>query len=104
MHKFIKILLISTMSLIVLCLVGIACLVIFVKPNSYKPLIIKVVEKTTSRHLTLDGDISWQFYPHIGFKVESVALSNPPSFKESSPFLSASIASSTGFGKRGRPS
>lgn len=87
MRKFLKILLITFISILFLCLLAIIGLVVFVKPNSYKPLIITAVEKSTSRHLTLAGDISWEFYPQIGFKINKVTLSNPPNFSQTDPFL-----------------
>lgn len=42
-------------------------LVIFVKPNHFKPIITEQVQKATGKALVFTGDLSWKFWPHLGF-------------------------------------
>lgn len=80
--RIIKISIITVLSIVVLAGVGVAALVLFVNPNNYKPLIIKSVDATTGRKLSLEGNITWKIWPNLGLHIESVALSNPDGFKQ----------------------
>ncbi len=60
--------------------IALLVLVLVVNPNQFKPLIKEQVEQKTGRQLTMDGDISWRFFPSIGFSIGNMALSNPTGF------------------------
>ncbi len=79
--SIIKFLLITIVTLSVILVAGAIALVIFVDPNHYKPLIVKAVKDSTGRTLTLDGNISWKFYPTIGLHIGHLTLSNPQEFE-----------------------
>ena len=68
--------------LIVLGGIGAIALAKWVNPNSFKPQIVQMVDAATGRHLTLTGDLSWNFFPRLGIHVGEAALSNPASFTQ----------------------
>jgi AsmA protein len=68
--------------LILVAIVGMGLLVTMVSPNKLKPMIAAQVFKHTGRQLTIDGDVSWTFFPYVGFKVGHMVLENPAEFKE----------------------
>jgi AsmA protein len=71
------------LSLIILvAIVGIGILVTAVSPNKFKPMIAAQVFKHTGRQLTIDGDVSWTFFPYLGVKLGHMVLENPAGFKE----------------------
>lgn len=63
-------------------LIAILALVLFVNPNQFKPLIIEQTKAQTGFDLVIDGDISWSFFPHIGFSIGSAQVLNPNGFKQ----------------------
>jgi AsmA protein len=67
---------------ILLAVLGLGLLVAFVSPNKFKPIITAQVLKYTGRQLTIDGDLSWSFFPSLGVKVGHAVLNNPAQFKE----------------------
>ncbi|MFH0264905.1 AsmA family protein [Vibrio rumoiensis] len=58
-------------------LIAILALVVFVNPNQFKPLIIEQAKAQTGFDLTIDGDISWSFFPHLGFSIGKTQVLNP---------------------------
>ncbi|WP_417879151.1 AsmA family protein [Vibrio sp.] len=58
-------------------LIAILALVIFVNPNQFKPLIIDQAKAQTGFDLVIDGDISWSFFPHLGFSIGKTQVLNP---------------------------
>ena len=68
--------------LVLLIILTVVCLITFVSPNRYKPLIAEQVMKYTGRQLTIEGDLSWSFYPFLGVKTGHVILSNPVGFEQ----------------------
>ncbi|MFO0318902.1 MAG: AsmA family protein [Neisseriaceae bacterium] len=80
MKKFLKYTIISIVSVIIFCIVGLTLVVTLVNPNRFKPLIEKAVYQSTGRTLTLGGDISWKIYPNLGVNLKQVSLSNPTGF------------------------
>jgi uncharacterized protein involved in outer membrane biogenesis len=78
--KIIKITLITAISVFIIAIVAAVALVVWVKPNAYKPIIIKQVKNMTGRELELTGDISWKFFPNIGLHIGHASLSNPQGF------------------------
>lgn len=55
-------------------------LVILVNPNQFKPLLVNQVKQKTGLDLKIEGDISWQFFPAIGFELGKTELKNPSGF------------------------
>ena len=78
--KMIKWLLWLVLFLLVLAVGGAIFLVTTVDPNSLKPQISEKVESLTGRALSLDGDISWRFYPWVGVTLNDFSLSNREGF------------------------
>ena len=73
----------------VLLIVG---LTVFIDPNDYKPQIIALVEKQTGREFELNGDVSWMFFPSIGFEIGQARLSQPDGFSVQEPFVAFEYA------------
>ncbi|MGF1720219.1 AsmA family protein [Vibrio kyushuensis] len=72
-------------------IVAIAALVFFVNPNQFKPLIVDQAKQNTGLDLVIEGDISWQFFPSIGFELGKTALKNPQGFSQPNLFKVESI-------------
>jgi len=68
--------------LLLLVVLAAVCLVTFISPNRFKPLIAEQVMKYTGRQLTIDGDLSWSLFPYLGVKTGHILLSNPPGFEQ----------------------
>lgn len=86
MMKAIKIVF-SLMFLIILVSVfAVACLVFLVDPNKLKPALIEEVKNETGYDLTIDGKLSWSFYPRIAVEVDHLQLKSP---QQSFAFLDA---------------
>lgn len=64
----------------------IIALVVLVNPNQFKPLIIEQAKTHTGLELVIDGDISWQFFPSIGFELGQTELRNPQGFEQLNMF------------------
>jgi AsmA protein len=80
-----KLLLILAIPIVVI-LVAILALTIFVNPNQFKPLIVEQAQKQTGLELGIEGDISWQFFPSIGFELGHTELRNPQGFSKPNLF------------------
>ena len=65
-----------------------------IDPNSYKDKVSQLVYDNTGRKLSLNGEISWSFFPWLGLKVRDITLSNSSYFKDT-PFASADEISVT---------
>jgi len=61
-------------------------LVTLVNPNQFKPLIVEQAKTHTGLDLVIDGDISWQFFPSIGFELGQTQLRNPQGFEQMNMF------------------
>lgn len=70
------ILLVITLA-IVMVLAAIIYALAFFDPNDFKPRIVDAVRDRTGLTLVMDGNISWRFYPHIGFSIDSVKAYAP---------------------------
>ncbi|MES2218057.1 MAG: AsmA family protein, partial [Pseudomonadota bacterium] len=82
MNKFIKTTGWLLSAIVVIAIVTVIVLVTFVSPNTFKPIISAQVLKYTGRQLTIEGDLSWTFFPYLGFKVGHMTLNNPPGFQD----------------------
>ncbi|MCX2790993.1 AsmA family protein [Vibrio sp. Sgm 5] len=80
-----KLLLIIAIPVVVILAVVLA-LIIFVNPNQFKPLIVEQAQKQTGLELVIEGDISWQFFPSIGFELGRTELRNPQGFSQPNLF------------------
>ncbi|MFA0556027.1 AsmA family protein [Vibrio sp. 10N.222.55.A1] len=65
---------------------AILALVLLVNPNQFKPLIVEQAQKHTGLELVIEGDISWQFFPSIGFELGQTELRNPEGFRQPNLF------------------
>lgn len=64
-------------------LIAILALVVFVNPNQFKPLIIEQAKAQTGFDLIIEGDISWSFFPHLGFAIgKTQVLNSAQGFKQ----------------------
>jgi len=66
--------------LVVLLIVAVVLLITTIDPNDYKQQIQTQVKKSINRDLTINGDISWAFYPQIGVSSGEIELLNPDGF------------------------
>lgn len=82
MHKVLKFTGILLGIVVLLAIVAIICLITFVSPNRFKPVLTQKVMEYTGRQLVIDGDMSWTFFPYIGVKVGHSSLSNPADFSQ----------------------
>lgn len=71
---------------VVAILAVVLALVLLVNPNQFKPLIIEQAKQQTGLDLVIDGDISWQFFPSVGFTLGKTALKNPQGFTQPNLF------------------
>jgi AsmA protein len=78
MKFFIKLFL----SVIALLLITSIALAIFINPNDYKEQIQTKVKETINRDVLIKGDISWSFYPQLGFDFGEVEINNPSGFDQ----------------------
>lgn len=67
-------------------LAAVLALVLLVNPNQFKPLIIEQAKKNTGLELVIDGDISWKFFPSLGFELGKTELRNPQGFSQPNLF------------------
>ncbi len=80
MKKALKIISIVFISLLLLISIGIFILVHYVDPNHFKKNISQFVGEKTGHTLVIQGNISWSFFPWIGFQVNDVSIDNPKEF------------------------
>ncbi|KOO14480.1 cell envelope biogenesis protein AsmA [Vibrio xuii] len=71
---------------VVAILGAIIALVLLVNPNQFKPLIVEQAKTHTGLDLVIEGDISWQFFPSIGFELGQTELRNPKGFEQLNMF------------------
>lgn len=75
--KLLRILLSIAGLLLLVCVLAIAALLMFADPNKLKPVIAEEIKQQTGYQLAIDGNLSWSIYPHVGIKVERMALRAP---------------------------
>lgn len=80
MNKLVKLGVIGAGVAVLLGLVALAIFIVTFDINSYRDTIGRLVVEKTGRELTIDGDISLTFFPHLGVGMERVALSDAPGF------------------------
>ncbi|WP_070967282.1 AsmA family protein [Vibrio sonorensis] len=72
--------------LLLIPVIAIAALVLFVNPNQFKPMIVEEAQKHTGLELVIEGDISWQFFPSVGFELGKTELRNPQGYSSANLF------------------
>ena len=63
-----------------LLIIALVTLLMVIDPNDYKEEIQAQVKKTINRELFINGDLSWTFYPQLGFSSGEIELNNPEGF------------------------
>ncbi|MFQ3790379.1 AsmA family protein [Halomonas sp. A29] len=64
----------------------------FLDPEDFKPRLVEVVRDQSGLELTLDGPLSWSFYPRLGVSVEQAEGRLPEQSADDQPFLAFSRA------------
>lgn len=82
MKKLLKLISIVLAIIVLAIILLTVCLVIFVNPNRFKPMITAQVMKYTGRELVIDGNLSWTIFPSIGIKTGHMVLGNPSGFSQ----------------------
>jgi len=82
------------LSLALLAGIGITVFVATFDPNSYRELLGKTVQRSTGRHLTIQGDLSLTLWPNIALRAEQLSLSNPDNF-DAQPMFTADAVEAT---------
>jgi len=75
--KIVKKLIYLVILIALVVVVALAGLFFFVDPNKLKPVITKEVSKRTGYELTIEGNLSWSFYPLVGIKAQHMLLRAP---------------------------
>jgi AsmA protein len=70
MKQLLRILLATVGILAVVAVAAVVYVTTFLDPEDFKPRLTDVVEEQTGLNLSLDGALSWSFYPRIGMSVE----------------------------------
>ena len=86
MLKVLKIFGIIVLIIAILLGIGIYFIAHSFDPNKLRTKISTIVYEKTGRTLTINGDLSWSFFPWIGFRIQNVALNNPANFNTNQPF------------------
>ncbi|WP_375058363.1 AsmA family protein [Zobellella sp. DQSA1] len=69
-------------ALLLLLMLALVALMQLVDTERVKRVLIEQTREKTGRTLVIDGDLSWRFFPSIGFTLGNTALLNPPGFPE----------------------
>ncbi|MFP2769467.1 AsmA family protein [Oceanisphaera sp. KMM 10153] len=75
-----KKLLYGVAALLLLLLLALVILTQVVDTDRVKRVLIEQTREKTGRTLVINGDLSWRFFPSIGFTLDDTALLNPPGF------------------------
>ena len=86
MRKALKIIAIILISLVILLGAGIYFIAHSIDATKVKAEISTLVQEKTGRTLSINGDLSWSFFPWIGFRIQNVTLSNSANFSTTTPF------------------
>ncbi|AEY01714.1 AsmA protein [Oceanimonas sp. GK1] len=69
-------------ALALLVLLGIFALTRLVDTDRVKRLLVEQTREKTGRTLVIDGELSWRFFPSLGFTLGKTALLNPAGFEQ----------------------
>lgn len=79
--RLIKIFVSVFVLLVVVGIVALTALVMLVDPNKLKPVIAKQVMINTGYVMSIEGNLSWSFYPRLGVNADHILLKMPDSAK-----------------------
>lgn len=79
-------------ALIAVIAIAITAVVLLVDTEDVKQLLVKQVREATGRELVIEGDLSWRFFPSIGFELGKTQLMDHPDFS-TQPTLGFDLAS-----------
>ena len=82
MKKGIRLVLLITAGLLILCFLALLIVPRFVDVQRYKPVIEEKVSEATGRSFTLGGDLRLSLFPWAGLAFSDLRLGAPPGFKE----------------------
>ncbi|UCG11972.1 MAG: AsmA family protein [Deltaproteobacteria bacterium] len=82
MKKVIRLVLLVTATLIMLCFLALLIIPRFIDVQKYKPVIEEKVSEATGRPFTLGGDLRLSLFPWAGLALSDLRLGAPPGFKE----------------------
>jgi AsmA protein len=80
MSKIFKLIFGFVLTLIFLAIVAFVVLAVLVKPNHLKPIVSQQVQNLTGKTLTFQGDLSWKFFPTLGFGFQRAEFGKEKSF------------------------
>lgn len=86
MKQLLRILLAAVGILAVVAVAAVVYVTTFLDPEDFKPRLTDVVEERTGLNLSLDGALSWSFYPRIGVSVEKARAWLPEQSTENAAF------------------
>jgi len=66
--------------IIAVVVAGVLYITTKVDPNEFKPLIVSQFKQFTGFEISIPGQLSWSFYPHLGMGVSEVKVSDPGVF------------------------
>lgn len=69
-------------ALVLLLLLGLLALTRLVDTERVKRVLVEQTREKTGRTLVIEGDLSWRFFPSLGFTLGRTSLMNPPGFAE----------------------
>ncbi|WP_106475798.1 AsmA family protein [Phytohalomonas tamaricis] len=75
---------VGVLALLVVC--GVIYVTTFLDPNELKPRLVEAVHERTGLDLTLNGPLSWTFYPRLGVTIEDAEARLPDQPEQDSPF------------------
>ena len=92
MKQLLRILLSAVGILAVVAVAAVVYVTTFLDPEDFKPRLTAVVEEQTGLNLSLEGPLTWSFYPRIGMRVEKARAWLPEQTEEDTPFAAVSSA------------
>ncbi|TDO03657.1 MULTISPECIES: AsmA family protein [Halomonas] len=85
--------LLATIGVLGLVMVGaVVYVTTFLDPNDLKPRLVDVVRDHSGLELSLEGPLTWSFYPRLGVSVEEAEARLPNQAQDSTPFAAFSHA------------
>lgn len=85
--------LLAAIGVLGLVMVGVVVYVTtFFDPNDLKPRLVEVVREQSGLELSLDGSLSWSFYPRLGVSMEKAEARLPDQADDATPFAAFSHA------------
>ena len=82
MKKIIRLVLLITATIIMLCVLALLIVPRFIDVKRYRPVIEEKVSEATGRPFTLGGDLRLSLFPWAGLALSDLHLGAPPGFQE----------------------